>query len=213
MTDRAVFLDRDGILNVDRGYTFRISDLSVPAGVPEALARLHAGGFRLVVVTNQSGVARGKFTMEDVSAFHAALQAEISRQGGPVLDSWMVCPHHPEGTVAPFNVACDCRKPETRLVKDACHSFQLDPQKCFFIGDKWSDVLCGIRAGTQVMLVQEAGSLTYSLPANVAISYSRAEGSDEIVGEAQSRETGRVMIYSSLSSAVSSLLSLKSLLS
>ena len=206
MTDRAVFLDRDGVLNVDRGYTFRISDLIVPQGVPESLARLHAAGFKLVVVTNQSGVARGKFTMADVNAFHAALQGEVTRRGGPVLDAWMTCPHHPEGSVPPFNVACDCRKPGTRLIEDACRSLKLDPTRCFMIGDKWSDVLSGKRAGLQAMLVQEPDSLSYDFPADVKIT-SRAPAGGLVIGEAWSDETGAVEIHSSLSSAVDRLLS------
>lgn len=198
--NRAVFLDRDGILNVDRGYTFRVADLEVPAGVPESLSRLKSHGFKLVVITNQSGVARGKFTMGDVDAFHAALESEIIRRGGPRFDLVMTCPHHPDGSVAPFNVACECRKPGQKLIKDASEVLGIDCSRSFMIGDKWSDVLCGFRAGARPLLVQEAASLSYGLPQGVRVIKPVTASENGLV---TSTETGDVEIYSSLSDAVS----------
>ncbi|MEY4630414.1 MAG: hypothetical protein RIQ81_534 [Pseudomonadota bacterium] len=199
--NRAVFLDRDGVLNVDVGYTWRLHDLSVPEDVPGALSRLSSAGFKLVVITNQSGVARGKFGLKDVEAFHQALQAHISRLNGPKIDAWMTCPHHPEGSVAPFNVACECRKPGIRLITDASAQLQIDVTKSFLIGDKWSDILCGRRAGAQTLLVQDPKSLSYALPENVRIS-SQADAGGRKVRIASATETGPVEIHSSLSSAV-----------
>lgn len=203
---RAVFLDRDGVLNVDVGYTYRLQDLSVPDDVPRSLYRLKTAGFKLVVITNQSGVARGKFTMRDVESFHVAMQDQITAAGGPFIDAWMICPHHPDGSVAPFNVACDCRKPGTRLISDASARLQLDVQRSFLIGDKWSDVLCGRRAGARVLLVQEPKSLSYALPEGVEMSI-RQEGDGREVRIASSPDTGPVEIHSSLSSAVGRILS------
>lgn len=221
--NRAVFLDRDGILNVDRGYTFRISDLLVPDGVPESLARLKSNGFKLVVVTNQSGVARGKFSMPDVSDFHDALQAEIVRRGGPVFDLIKICPHHPDGQVIPFNVACQCRKPGLQLIEEACSALAIDPGISFMVGDKWSDILCGVRAGTTSILVQEPqgpshGSdrglqqrlqqgLRYELPDDARFE-TVVDSSGRKITVASSTGTGAVEVYSSLSSVVSRILEL-----
>ena len=200
--NRAVFLDRDGILNVDRGYTFQLTDLVVPEGVAQALARLKSKGLKLVVITNQSGVARGKFTTADVDAFHSALQSEIQRLGGPALDLFKSCPHHPDGHVAPYNVACACRKPAIGLITDACVALDIDPKKSFMIGDKWSDILCAHRAGAKPILVQSAQSLSYDLPDDVRLTKAKDRRGKDIT-IATSFETGGVEVYSSLSDAVS----------
>ena len=213
--NRAVFLDRDGILNVDRGYTFRISDLLVPDGVPESLARLKSNGFKLVVITNQSGVARGKFSMADVSDFHDALQAEIVRRGGPVFDLIKICPHPPDGQVIPFNVACQCRKPGMQLIEEACSSLAINPGISFMVGDKWSDVLCGVRAGTTPILVLEpqgpshksSRGLRYELPDDARFE-TAVDSSGRKIRVASSTGTGAVEVYSSLSSVVSRILEL-----
>ncbi len=200
--NRAVFLDRDGILNVDRGYTFQIADLVVPEGVPQALGRLKSKGFKLVVITNQSGIARGKFSMAEVEAFHSALQKEIQRLGGPVLDLFKTCPHHPEGHVAPYNVDCACRKPAIGLISDACSALDIDSKRSFMIGDKWTDILCGHRAGARPMLVQNVQSLSYDLPDDVRLSKAKSQRGRDIT-VATSLETGDIAVYSSLSDAVS----------
>lgn len=209
--NRAVFLDRDGILNVDRGYTWRLADLVVPGGVPESLSLLKKLGLKLVVVTNQSGVARGKFAMSDVAAFNAALESEVVRRGGPRFDMIMTCPHHPDGSVAPYNVSCECRKPGVKLLRDAAATLDIDCSRSFMIGDKWSDVLCGFRAHARPILVQEAASLSYDLPEGVRITRPVAGGEGSRSGGiATSVETGDVEIYSSLSDAVSRVAGLES---
>ncbi len=200
--NRAVFLDRDGILNVDRGYTYLRTDLVVPDGVPQALGRLKSKGFKLVVVTNQSGVARGKFSMADVEAFHSALQVEIKRLGGPEIDLFKTCPHHPEGHCVPYNVACSCRKPAIGLISDACVALDIDPKRSFMIGDKWSDILCGHRAGVKPVLVQSVQSLSYDLPDDVR-KIKAKDRSGRGITFATSLETGDIEVYSSLSDAVS----------
>mgnify|MGYP006275055503 CR=1 FL=1 len=209
--NRAVFLDRDGILNVDRGYTWRLSDLVVPDGVPESLSILKKLGFKLVVVTNQSGVARGKFPLSAVEAFNAALESEIVRRGGPGFDIIMTCPHHPDGSVVPYNIRCECRKPGVKLLKDASVALGIDCSGSFMIGDKWSDVLCGFRAGARPILVREAASLSYDLPEGVRVTRPVPGGeASRSGGIATSSETGDVEIYSSLSDAVSRVAGLES---
>lgn len=201
--NRAVFLDRDGILNLDKGYTFKVADLSIPVDVPAALSSLKSHGFKLIVVTNQSGVARGRFTIQDVAKFNQALESELVRNAGPQLDLVKVCPHHPDGSIAEYSIQCRCRKPGTLLVEEACTELQVDPASSFFIGDKWSDVLCAVRSGVQPLLVQAQGGLRYDLPDGVFIGSNSRNG----VRVVNSSETGPVELHSSVSSAASSLLS------
>ena len=150
----AVFLDRDGVLNKDIGYVFRPADLIVLGGVVESLSKLKAMGFLLIVVTNQSGVARGKFDLGAVSLFNSHLEKEITRQGGPLIDGFYVCPHHPDGTVEAYKKHCDCRKPAPGLVLQAAEDHGIDLKKSWMIGDKDSDVLCAKNSGVKGILVQ-----------------------------------------------------------
>ena len=106
---RAVFLDRDGTINVEKDYLYRIKDFEFISGVPQALKRLQDAGFLLVLVTNQSGVARGYYTLEDVEILHDYMRKELSKLG-VMLDGIYVCPHHPTLGVEPFVKDCSCRK-------------------------------------------------------------------------------------------------------
>jgi D-glycero-D-manno-heptose 1,7-bisphosphate phosphatase len=152
--EKAVFLDRDGVLNQDSGYVFRTEDLRVLPGVPQTLQSLKKAGFLLVVITNQSGVARGMFSLSDVDTFHRHLRAEIVRQGGPELDAFYTCPHHPDGTVPEFAVRCSCRKPGPELLLRAARDLRIDLPSSWMIGDKDSDAAAARAAGVQAILIQ-----------------------------------------------------------
>lgn len=153
-----VFLDRDGVLNLDTGYTYKTTDLKLVPGVVSGLRKLHAAGFSFIVVTNQGGVAKGLYTLENVDQFHRALQKEISAQASEIkfLD-FMVCPHHLEGTIAELTVNCDCRKPGIKLVTEAVKRHDVAIDKSWFIGDKVSDIDCGLRAGLRSIQVTQGG--------------------------------------------------------
>lgn len=150
---RAIFLDRDGVLNADAGYTHRATDLRVLAGVPQALKDLKNRGFVLVVVTNQSGVARGLYGLDDVARFHAALDAALIKQGGVAPDAYYICPHLVDGAVAAFRKDCDCRKPKPGMVLDAATALGLDLAKSFLVGDRVSDIACAAAAGVRAVQV------------------------------------------------------------
>ncbi len=136
----AVFLDRDGVLNEDRGYVYKAADLQILPGVPEALKELKRRGFLLVVISNQSGVARGKFGVADVEAFHDHLRTELVRLGAPPLDDVFYCPHGPDD-------GCPCRKPRTGMIDDAVKRLGIDLARSFLVGDKFDDVTCAVNAG------------------------------------------------------------------
>lgn len=143
---RAVFLDRDGTIIEDRNFISRTEDVHFIPRAPAALRALQREGFRLFIVTNQSGVGRGLFEIEDVARVHRFLAAELSKQGVS-LDGVYVCPHHP-------NDGCDCRKPSAKLVRDAARTHGLDLTQSFFIGDRLSDVETGRAAGCTPILVE-----------------------------------------------------------
>jgi len=137
--NKAVFLDRDGTINVDYGYVYKLEDLQIIDKVPESLLRLAEAGFLLIIITNQSGVGRGFFTEEAVDYFNKSLISKLSEKGVKITDVF-VCIHNPDQN-------CDCRKPSPKLILDAIKKYDIDPTRSFMVGDKESDVLSGKKAG------------------------------------------------------------------
>ncbi len=133
---RAVFLDRDGTLNRDVDFVRRVEDLEVLPGVPAALQRLDAAGYRLVVLTNQSGIARGYFDEAELARIHAALHERLLRL--PL--AYLHCPHHPDGAHG-YGGACPCRKPAPGLLHQAHELLGLDYEGSVLIGDSARDLL------------------------------------------------------------------------
>ena len=152
MTVRALFLDRDGTLVHARHYPSRPEDLVLYDGVGPALRAVQAAGFRLVVITNQSGIAHGYFTAADLGRRHDPLAAELARFGVR-LDGVYFCPHHVDGIVPELAVACDCRKPQPGMLTRAAADLGLDPGRSWFVGDILDDVEAGRRAGCRTVLV------------------------------------------------------------
>ena len=152
MAARAIFLDRDGTLVEPRHYPARPADLVLYAGVGAELRRLQDAGFRLIVVTNQSGVARGYYTEDDLALMHAHLRRELARDGVR-LDAVYHCPHHPDGAVPTFARLCDCRKPAPGLLLCAAADLGLDPRRSWLVGDILDDIEAGNRAGCRTVLV------------------------------------------------------------
>lgn len=146
---RAVFVDRDGVLIRDRNYLASVDGLSVYAGSARALKLLRDAGFKIVVVTNQSGVARGYFTLKSVRDIHAELKRRLAA-GGAAWDAIYVSPHGPESR-HPW------RKPGTGMLLAARRRFGLDLRRSFMIGDKTSDIECARRAGCAAVLVRTGG--------------------------------------------------------
>ena len=142
------FLDRDGVLNVDHGYVHRPERLEWVAGAPEAVRLLNEAGIPVIVITNQSGVARGYFGETDVRQFHAHVQEQLRARGAHV-DAFYYCPHHPQGTMAEFAIACDCRKPKPGMLERAARDFAIDRKRSFLIGDKDDDVAAAAAFGVR----------------------------------------------------------------
>jgi D-glycero-D-manno-heptose 1,7-bisphosphate phosphatase len=149
----AVFLDRDGTINREVNYLRRPQDVEILPGAAEAILRLNAAGFWVVVISNQSGLARGYFDEGDL----ALVQLEINRRLkaiGARVDAWYFCPHHPEGVVEDLALACECRKPGIGLIRQAAAEIALTLEGSFMVGDRLLDVACGRRAGLTSILVQ-----------------------------------------------------------
>jgi len=146
MKKRAVFLDRDGVMIQDRDHLGSVDGLRVLKGTAPAMRLLRGAGFRLVMVTNQSGVARGYFTMRTVGAIHAELKRRLARAGAR-LDAVYVSPHGPDS-------AHPWRKPKPGMLKAAARKLGLDLKASYVIGDKTSDVECARRAGCAGVLVR-----------------------------------------------------------
>jgi D-glycero-D-manno-heptose 1,7-bisphosphate phosphatase len=135
----AAYLDRDGVLNVDHGYVHAIDRLDWIEGAPQAVRLLNEAGYYVFVVTNQSGVARGIYDEASVVAIHAHMQDVLGAQGAHV-DAFYYCPHHPEGTVAPFAIDCPCRKPGTGMLEQAAREWPVLRDGSFLIGDRDGDM-------------------------------------------------------------------------
>jgi len=146
VTQRAAFIDRDGVLNEDLGYVFRAEDFHWLPGAIVALARLQRAGYALVVVTNQSGIARGFYSEADLARLNSHMQAELQAQG-VALAGIYACPHHPQARVAAYRRDCDCRKPAPGLILQAAQALSLDLGRSCLFGDKASDIEAGRAAG------------------------------------------------------------------
>jgi D-glycero-D-manno-heptose 1,7-bisphosphate phosphatase len=149
----AVFLDRDGTMIEDVGYLDRMDRLDVFPWTVDAIRALNRAGLAVVVVTNQSGVARGYFTEAFVEQVHRELDRLLGA-GGARVDAYYYCPHHPDGTVAPYSRQCDCRKPERGLIVRASRDLDLEPSRSFVVGDKWRDIGLARAAGARGVLVR-----------------------------------------------------------
>lgn len=153
---RAVFFDRDGVLIVDSGYLSNPRDIRWIDGAREALARLAGRGYRLFIVTNQSGIARGYFKEEAVGQVHAAMQADLPEAAR--LDDIAYCPHHPAGSVERYAHSCTCRKPEPGMLNRLIERHHIDRAASFMIGDRTSDMEAAAGAGIAGFLF-EGGNL------------------------------------------------------
>jgi D-glycero-D-manno-heptose 1,7-bisphosphate phosphatase len=135
----AAFLDRDGVLNVDHGYAYRPHELDWVEGAQQAVRLLNEAGFVVIVVTNQSGIARGLYNEDDLRKFHDHMQNGLRAQGAHV-DAFYYCPHHPEGTVEAFAVHCACRKPGVGMLEQAMREWPIELGRSFLIGDRDGDM-------------------------------------------------------------------------
>ena len=159
---KAIFFDRDGVLNVDVIDLHELEKFQWIDGAIDAIKLCNEQGYLVVVITNQSGIARGIFTEDDVKKIHAHMQSELEKNGAHI-DAFYYCPHHPNGTVDGYAKVCECRKPKPGLILQACKEMDIAPAESVMIGDKQRDIDCGINAGVKKTLLFTGGNLYYVL--------------------------------------------------
>jgi len=152
MTKPAVFLDRDGTVIEERGYLDRMELLELFPWTADALRLLKRAGYTLVVVTNQSAIARGIIDEPFLGQVHHELSTRLAR-GGAAIDRYYYCPHLVDAPLERYRQTCRCRKPGPGMIEQACQELGLDPARSFMIGDRWLDVACGVGAGTRAIRV------------------------------------------------------------
>ena len=149
---KAIFLDRDGVINVERGYTYRLEDFVILPDLIEVLKLLQQKGFLLIIVSNQSGVAKELYKQTDVEILHQYLREEFTKNQ-ITLSEIYYCVHHPDVT------RCICRKPDSLFVEKALARFNIDAKSSFFIGDKERDTQAAEKAGVKGVLIEANISL------------------------------------------------------
>lgn len=149
----AVFLDRDGTINEEAGYLDRIEKLRLLPGAAGAIRRINESGMQAVVVTNQSGIARGFFDEAFVEGVHARL-GEMLRAEGARIDAFYFCPHHPTEGKGPYRQSCGCRKPAPGMLLLAAEELRIDPSLSYMVGDTLKDIEAGAGAGARGVLVR-----------------------------------------------------------
>jgi len=151
--NRAVFLDRDGTMIEEVGYLRRVEDLAIFPWTVDAVRALNRAGLPIVVVTNQSGIARGLYDEAALDAIHREISSALAA-GGASIAAYYYCPHHPDGVVAAYARTCECRKPARGLVDRAVRDLDLDPARSFVVGDSWRDVGLARAVGARGVLVR-----------------------------------------------------------
>jgi D-glycero-D-manno-heptose 1,7-bisphosphate phosphatase len=149
----AVFMDRDGTINEEVGYLSRIEELRLIPGAAQAIRLINDTGLKTVVITNQSGVARGFFTEECVRIINSSLN-EMLRLEGAFIDRFYYCPHHPTAGNEPYRRVCDCRKPAPGMLLQAAEDLSIDLAASYVIGDMLKDLEAGRRVGAKGILVR-----------------------------------------------------------
>ena len=177
---QAVFLDRDGVINEEFGYLHDPKDLLLIPGAASAIHILNERKIPVIVVSNQSGVARGYFPESHAAEFNEALSRELKKDGAHI-DKFYDCPHHPTAGRGTYKMTCDCRKPKPGLLLRAAKDFNLNIKDCVLIGDKASDIGAGVAAECRTVLVKTGyGEKEWSLwnkdfkPSHVAADLSDA---------------------------------------
>lgn len=160
ISNKAVFFDRDGVLNHDHGYLYKIEDFFWIEGAKKAISLCREKGYKIFVVTNQSGIARGLYTEEDVQKLHNFMQEELKKEN-LFIDDFAYCPHHLEGKVAEYSIDCECRKPKAGMILQLAKKHNIDLKSSFLIGDTPSDIAAAKKAGMSGYLFKELNLVNF----------------------------------------------------
>lgn len=153
MSNNAVFLDRDGVITQDPPhYAHRLDQLKLIDGSARAIRLLNAHNFHVIVISNQSGVARGYYQESDVKIFNDGMN-HLLESAGAHIDAIYYCPHHPDSVIEGYKINCTCRKPKPGMILEGIQRYSIDIRNSFVVGDKWTDIEAGRAAGCKTVLV------------------------------------------------------------
>ena len=167
------FLDRDGTICVEKNYLSSPDDLELIQGVSLSIRELNHMGIKVVILSNQSGIARGYFSIEQLITINNRLKELLAAEGA-TLDGIYFCPHHPKGSVKKYSLECNCRKPKPGMMLQACHDFSIPVQDCIVIGDKLSDTRMGMNEHLVSILVRTGYGRQEESKGKMGIDYTVA---------------------------------------
>jgi len=166
---KALFLDRDGVINIEKNYLYKIEDFEFIEGVFEVCRHFLSEGYLIIIITNQAGIARGKYTENDFSILNKWMIEEFKKEDIYISKVYH-CPHHPD-----FNATCECRKPKPKMLLDAKNDFEIDLKESILVGDKNSDIAAGLNANIQTNYLVRTGHTININEFNVPILNSLTE--------------------------------------
>ena len=168
--NKALFLDRDGVINVDKEYIYKPNDLHFMDGIIKLIKTAKNKYYKVICITNQSGIARGFFTENDLQVFMTYLNQELINLIGFPLDAYYYCPHHPFGVVEEYSYVCDCRKPATGLLEAACKDYNIDCNNSIFIGDKFTDLQAAEKMNIKKLYFYSKTNILFQHPSYLYIN-------------------------------------------
>ncbi len=192
MKQKAVFLDRDGTINIEKNYLYKINDFEFLPGAIDAMRLLQENDYLLIIITNQSGIAKGYYSEEDFQKLNEWMQQILERVGVHIR-AVLFCPHHPNAEVEKYRVACKCRKPKLGLFEKAIERFDIDLDSSFAIGDKIRDCAICETTGCHGFLIennekqQTIEAVKAGKVRNVAYAKDLREAAGRIVAEGKAR--------------------------
>lgn len=159
MKNKAIFLDRDGTINIDKNYMYKIEDFEFVENAVEGLKILFDLGYKLIIVTNQAGIGRGYYTEEDLEKLNKYMEDELIKSGIKIEKCYF-CPHHAEHGIGKYKKDCECRKPKAGMLLEGIKEFDIDVTKSYMVGDKMSDAQAGINANVKPIIVRTGKEIT-----------------------------------------------------
>ncbi len=174
---KAVFLDRDGVITQQPPhYAHRRDQLKLILGAAQAIRMLNDHGFLVIVITNQAGIGHGFYEEKDMHMFNGAMKEELKKESGAEVYAIYWCPHHPEAVQKHYKFVCDCRKPNAKLFFCAEQDFSINLEQSFMVGDTWSDIAAGKKAGCKTIMVRTGyGEREIAEPQNRSADYYAAD--------------------------------------
>jgi D-glycero-D-manno-heptose 1,7-bisphosphate phosphatase len=159
--NKAVFLDRDGTINSEKVYLYKTEDFEFTPYAEEAIRRFNELNYKVIVITNQSGIARGFYSEADLSALHTYINEKLLAKNA-TIDAFYYCPHHPQAVIEKYKIDCNCRKPKPGLFERAIRDFNIDVNLSWAVGDKLRDIEPALSLGIKSALIAENGKADFN---------------------------------------------------